>query len=246
MIGHPFIELQSVDSTNNYAMAQVHAGLAFHGTTYFSYEQLNGRGQRGKSWVTKPGENITMSILLEPDFLRPMQQFILSASIARGSYDFLIKYFPDDWYIKWPNDLYWRDRKAGGILIESICKGDKWLFAVVGMGININQTRFPADISRAISLKQITGKTYEVKKLAMELCNSIGTIYEQLRNEDYDKIIESYNECLYKRNELVRLKKGNIIFETTIKEVTAQGQLITVNGMERSFDLSEIEWVFDE
>jgi BirA family biotin operon repressor/biotin-[acetyl-CoA-carboxylase] ligase len=246
MIGQPFIELQSVDSTNNYAMAQVHAGLAFHGTVYFSNEQLSGRGQRGKTWITEPGENIIMSVLLQPDFLRPIEQFVLSASMALACYDFLIKYFPNDWHIKWPNDLYWRDRKAGGILIENICKGEDWLFAVAGIGININQTRFPSSISKAISLTQITGKTYEAKALALELCASIENKYQELKNGRYAEIIEAYNDCLYKRHQLVRLKKGNTILQTIIKEVNAHGRLITADKAERSFDLSEIEWVFDD
>ena len=121
-----------------------------------------------------------------------------------------------------------------------------WLFAVAGIGININQTRFPSSISKAISLTQITGKTYEAKALALELCASIENKYQELKNGRYAEIIEAYNDCLYKRHQLVRLKKGNTILQTIIKEVNAHGRLITADKAERSFDLSEIEWVFDD
>ena len=83
-IGLPFVELQSVDSTNNYAMAQARAGLAIHGTVYLAMEQTNGKGQRGKSWTSKPGENIMLSVVLEPKDLTIGNQFILSASVALG------------------------------------------------------------------------------------------------------------------------------------------------------------------
>jgi BirA family biotin operon repressor/biotin-[acetyl-CoA-carboxylase] ligase len=244
-IGSDFIELQSVDSTNNYAMAKVHAGLALHGTAYFAHEQTAGKGQRGKTWNTTPGENIIMSIVVEPQFLLPIQQFFLSAAIAVSCYDFLTNFFPDDWSIKWPNDLYWRDRKAGGILIESICKGNDWLFAIVGIGINVNQVQFPDNIKNPVSLKQISGKTMKADELAKELCDFIEKRYNELKNQGADQVLRRYNQLLYKRNQAVRLKKGNIIFETTIKEVTSQGHLLTFDTIDRSFGFGEVEWIIE-
>jgi len=245
-IGSNFIELQSVDSTNNYAMAKVHAGLALHGTAYFAHDQLAGKGQRGKTWNTAPGENIIMSIVLEPHFLQPMQQFVLSAAIAVSCYDFIVNYFFDEWSIKWPNDLYWRDRKAGGILIESICKGNDWLFAIVGIGININQVQFPEHIKNAVSLKQICGNTMMVVDLAKELCSFIDKRYSQLEQKGAHQLLSEYNRLLFKRNQSVRLKKENIIFETTVKGVSQQGQLLTFDTIERSFDFGEVEWMMGE
>jgi len=242
-IGQDFIELGSVGSTNNYAMEQVHAGLAFHGTIYFAYEQSAGKGQRGKSWTSSPGQNITMSIVLKPEFLQPVQQFILSVTIALACYDFLKKYTIKGWSIKWPNDIYWNDRKAGGILIESICKGNEWLFAICGIGININQIEFPDYIPNAISLRQITGKKFSTSELAKELGHFIDKKYKELKEKGVAKLLSQYNSLLYKRNQTVKLKKGNIVFETIIKEVTPLGQLITYDTLDKSFDLGEVEWV---
>jgi BirA family biotin operon repressor/biotin-[acetyl-CoA-carboxylase] ligase len=242
-IGHNFIELKSVDSTNNYAMAKVHAGLALHGTAYFAHEQITGKGQRGKTWNATPRENIIMSIVLEPGFLQPIQQFILSAMVAVSCHDFLTNYFLDEWNIKWPNDLYWRDRKAGGILIESVCKGNEWLYAIVGIGININQVQFPDHIKNAVSLKQITGKTMNAVELAKQLCSFIDKRYTELKQSGAGQLISRYNRYLFKRNESVRLKKANIIFETTIKEVNFKGQLLTHDTVDRSFDFGEVEWL---
>ena len=241
-IGHPFIELPTVESTNNYAMAKVHAGLASHGTIFFAHEQTRGKGQRGKTWVSAPGENIIISLVLEPIPLRPEQQFGLSISIALACYDLLIQYIPEELSIKWPNDLYWRDRKAGGILIESICKGKEWLYAIVGIGINVNQSHFP-DIRQAVSLKQLTGNNYSSVGLAKELCQCINDRYDRLIQEGLQNILQEYNQHLFQRGQKVQLKWREQLLETTIIEVTEQGQLITQDLETRTFDLGEIEWV---
>ena len=86
-IGLPFVELQSVDSTNNYARKQIHAGLAQHGMTIFAHEQLTGKGQRGKSWSSEKGVNIIMSIVIKPQPLLLTQQFMLNACVAVAVYE---------------------------------------------------------------------------------------------------------------------------------------------------------------
>ena len=242
MIGNPFTVLASVDSTNNYAMAQVHAGLAKHGTAWFAREQHAGRGQRGKQWATQPGENIILSTVIEP-FLLVQQQFLLSAAIALACYRFFSNYAGDETKIKWPNDLYWRDRKAGGILVENVLKGQDWKFAIAGMGININQTSFPEHLLNPVSLKQITGKTFDPLNLAKELCLKIDEVLNEMKSGGTENIIQQYKAVLYKRNEKVKLKKSIAVFETIIREVKSDGLLITEDTMERSFDFGEVEWV---
>jgi BirA family transcriptional regulator, biotin operon repressor / biotin---[acetyl-CoA-carboxylase] ligase len=181
---HSFIELESVDSTNNYAMARAHAGLAIQGDLFFAHEQWAGKGQRGKSWVSNRGENIILSLVLEPVFLPITQQFSLSMAVALAAHDLFAKYAgSQDTTIKWPNDIYWRDRKAGGILIENSFSGDRWVFAIVGIGININQVQFPETAKNPVSLKQITGKSFDAVGLARELGGCLGDRYAQLRGE---------------------------------------------------------------
>ncbi len=150
------IELESVDSTNNYAMARIHEGMAFDGMVCLARHQWAGKGQRGKSWLDEPGQNLIMSLVIEPGTLILSQQFLFSAAVALGILDLIYTIKNDNWRIKWPNDIYWNDRKAAGILIESVIKGKSWLFAVIGVGMNLNQESFPEEISNAISLKQIT------------------------------------------------------------------------------------------
>jgi len=242
VVGRPFIILSRVESTNNYAMAKLHAGVVDSGTCFLAIHQTAGKGQRGKSWQARAGENITLSIALklQNPQLRP---FLLSAATALACYDLFNHYALDHVKIKWPNDIYWNDRKAGGILIESIFSGHTWLYAVIGIGININQTRFSPNAPNAVSLKQITGNTFDIVTLARELAERLDSRIQWMYDTDPEKIMEAYIDCLYKKGETVRLKQGNIIFETVIQRVEASGELISRDAMERRFSFGEIEWV---
>jgi BirA family transcriptional regulator, biotin operon repressor / biotin---[acetyl-CoA-carboxylase] ligase len=239
----PFIILDCVDSTNNYAMAQLHTGKALHGNAYFANEQRIGRGRRGKSWQTQKGKNIMLSIVFNTEFLPVYQQFQLSISTSLGCLDFFHRYTTNNVKIKWPNDLYWNDRKAGGILIDNIIKGDLWQWAVIGIGININQTSFSANLPNPISLKQITGETYDIVKSAKELYEDVMTRFDDLRKNQFENLYSLYNQSLYRLKEQIKLKKDNIVFNTTLIGVAPQGQLITKDVIERNFDFDEVEWV---
>ncbi len=271
--GHLTI-LESVDSTNNYAMAMVRNGLAKHGDGYFAMAQLQGKGQRGKTWVTEPGTNIICTLVMQPLAVLLHQQFAFSTAVSLAVRDFFDAYTGGDTTIKWPNDIYWRDRKAGGILIENIIVNSEatdgsrrasglseaqpneahvhntqhptpnaniWRWAIVGMGININQTFFPENIRNAVSLKQITGKHYDVVGLARELCTHVQNRYTQLVAGQ--PLLPEYNQHLFKKDQKVTLKKGSRVFEATIKEVTAAGELVVYTSIEEHFGFGDIEWV---
>ena len=108
--GSFFTILDTVDSTNNYAMARIDDGFAKHGMVWFANEQTAGKGQRGKNWTSEKGENIVMSLVLSPGQLKITSQFHLSAAVALACFEFLSGYIDDETKIKWPNDLFWRDR----------------------------------------------------------------------------------------------------------------------------------------
>jgi len=245
LIGNPFVELLSVDSTNNYAMQMVHEGNGKHGTAYFAYQQFAGKGQRGKQWQTHAGENITMSVVLDTSSLQVSNLFTLSIAIALGVHDFFIAFVRENVFIKWPNDLYYCDRKAGGILIENIIRGKDWQNAIAGIGININQSYFDPSVANAISLKQITGKVYDPVHLAKKLCEFLEKRFRQLLNEQSENLLEEYNSNLYKHGKLVKFKKDNIVFEGNVKAVNLNGQLVIDAGVEQIYDTGEIEWLIN-
>ena len=276
--GHLTI-LESVDSTNNYAMAKVRTGLAKHGDGYFAMAQVSGKGQRGKTWVTEPGTNIILTLVMQASPLQLTRQFQFSAAIALAVHDFFGLYAGDETTIKWPNDIYWRDRKAGGILIENIIgsresgagsqsrevntqeslavvrepdaglqtidsqlmTAPSWQWAIVGMGININQTVFPENIRNAVSLKQITGKDWSVIELAQELCTHTLNRYDQLLAGNNP--LQEYNNQLFKKGQTAVFKKGSRVFEAKVKEVDMAGELVLITASEEHFSFGELEWV---
>jgi len=253
-LGIPFIELQSVDSTNKYAMTLVHEGMAQHGWTVMSHEQTAGKGQRGKKWSTGK-DNLAISIITNPYPLRPSEGFQLSACTAVAVYDFFYSYAGIDTKIKWPNDIYWRDRKAGGILIENVIgspepgvqsrESGEWKWSVIGIGININQTSFSADLPNPVSMRQITGKKFDVVSLAKELCEILDKYYRELISGEFKKYFKRYLQALYKKGEKIKIKKGSRVFEATIKGVSESGQLIVQHSIEERFEFGEVEWVID-
>jgi BirA family transcriptional regulator, biotin operon repressor / biotin---[acetyl-CoA-carboxylase] ligase len=233
------IELDSVDSTNNYAMGRIHAGLAFDGMTCLARHQWAGKGQRGKTWLSEPGQNLIMSLVLEPGKLNISQQFLFSAAVALAILDQVRQLEKNGWTVKWPNDIFWNDRKAAGILIESILQGTGWSWAVVGIGMNLNQDRFPSEVPDAVSLKQITGKDYDPKSLARDLIPAIRFRVSQLV-EDQDGLLQQYNENLYHRGQTVGLIKGNERIVASLIGVDLTGTLITDNGRFRPGDIQFI------
>ena len=245
-IGHAFIELESVDSTNNYAMAGATAGALSHGTLVFAHDQWAGKGQRGRTWTSQPGENIILSAVIEPVALPSTAGFPLSVAIALACHDLFSRYAGNEsTSIKWPNDLYWNDRKAGGILIENHFKADQWLYAIAGMGMNINQVAFPPEARNPVSLRQITGKTFDSLQLARELGAFLDKRYTELVTGGTTPQLQQYNDRLYARGREVRLKKENAVFSTTVQAVTADGQLATKDVLERHFNFGEIEWIME-
>jgi len=230
------IELESVDSTNNYAMARIHEGLASDGMVWLARHQWAGRGQRGRVWLDEPGQNLSMSLVIEPAPLKLSSQFLFSAAIALGILDLIMADSHKSWFVKWPNDIYWNDRKAAGILIENVIQGQNWLFAVAGIGMNLNQSSFPAEIPDAISLKLITGKSYDPVLFARELVHTVQSRIRILK-ADPNLILKDYNTNLYKKNDWLILKKGEDFIETRVISVDSQGLLITEHG---SFAFGEI------
>lgn len=262
----PFVELQSVDSTNNYALARIYAGLAQHGACFFAHEQVAGKGQRGKSWEAERSSSLIMSVTINPSPLELSQQFHLSAAVALAVSNFFKKYAGDPVRIKWPNDLYWYDRKAGGILIENVVSSrqsavnsqqltadsppsaichppSNWPWAVIGIGININQGNFPSALKNPVSLKQITGKEHEPLALAKELCGVLDQYLKQLGNQGFKSIYQPYLDQLYKKGQSVRFKKQNRIFEAIVKSVSPNGDLIVQHAMEEELKHGEAEWI---
>jgi BirA family transcriptional regulator, biotin operon repressor / biotin---[acetyl-CoA-carboxylase] ligase len=243
MTGEPFNILPTTDSTNNHAMNEARMGQTSDGTAYFALDQYQGKGQRAKTWNSKPGENIILSVVKDCSGLQLNNQFQLSVAVALACFDFFSAYAGDETRIKWPNDLYWRDRKAGGILIENMVKADRWDKAIIGMGININQTAFDEMEGKPVSLKQITGKAFDPIILAKELCQHLENRFSILKNKPFAQLLSAYNKQLFKKDEVVTFKRNNILFQAKVNGVDKDGHLLIMHGVEERIPFGEITWL---
>ena len=184
LLGAPFIELSTIDSTNIYAMDQIKLGLAKSGSCYTADFQTNGKGQHGRVWESSKGQNLLCSYILELNTLdalknwTPTDQIGFSASIALGARAFFAAFAGSETKIKKPNDIYFSDRKAGGILIENLVRGKEWTWTVIGIGMNINQGSFSSAAvnsvsSNPISLQEITNKIWDLKQMQQHLSEAL-------------------------------------------------------------------------
>ena len=199
ILGAPLIELSTIDSTNIYAMAKIKEGLAKSGSCFRADFQTQGKGQHGRVWESSKGQNILCSYILELkklDALKkwsPTDQIGFSAAIALGIRAFFDAYTNGDTKIKRPNDIYWRDRKAGGILIENLLKGKEWTWAVIGIGININQTVFSPEAPNPVSLKQITGLDWDILSLQEALSKALTKSVQDWLMEGDEKTFQAFD-----------------------------------------------------
>ena len=199
ILGVPLIELSTIDSTNIYAMAQIKEGMAKSGSCFRADYQTHGKGQHGRVWESSKGQNLLCSYILELKTLdtskiwAPTDQNGFSAAIALGIRAFFDTYTNGDTKIKRPNDIYWRDRKAGGILIENQLKGTEWTWAVVGIGININQTVFSPEAPNPVSLKQITGRDWDILSLQEALSKALNHSIHDWLMAGEEKTIEAFD-----------------------------------------------------
>ncbi len=242
-LGKPFIQLFEVESTNNYAMAKVQAQMAEHGTVWFASHQTAGKGQRGKKWLSAPGENIILSMALNPAPLLVEHQFIISAVVSVACFDFFNNYCTTGVSIKWPNDLYWKDRKAGGILIENVIRGSNWNYSIIGIGININQTQFEEGAANPVSLRQVTDNYYDTIALAQELCTFLDKRWNEVLEGKAGQIIERYVGSMYKLNQVVDFKLDNALFSARIKGVNTLGELLVDADTPVAIPIGRAEWM---
>ena len=245
-VGQNFVTIQEVDSTNNFLKQLVsNSKPVIEGTVIMAEAQTAGRGQQQNGWHAEPGKNLTFSILLKPAFLPVTQQFDLVRAVSLGVFDALQPLLGNDLKIKWPNDMYYGNRKLGGMLIENMIQGGQIKNAIVGIGLNINQENFPDNLPNAISVKQILQQDYDLKTLLSDICRHIEAYYLNLKAGKTLFVRETYLTRLYWLNEQKEFKSKDGRFAGSIKSVKDNGILVVENNNneELEFSLKEIEFV---
>lgn len=241
-------QLDTVDSTNNYAIKLIEDGMAQHGTVVWALEQTAGKGQRGRKWETEPGQNIMMSLVIEPHKALASNPYHLNMLIPYVMADYFARRY-QYWQvqIKWPNDIYINAKKSAGILIENIFRGSQWSYAIVGIGINVNQTAFPEHLSTATSLQKESGLAFDLLDIIQDLRAGILNLLMQYGQQPFEHFVQAYNCILLGRGQRMRfrLRDDDEIFEATVLEVDAEGllHLQTAHGLFKCASGS-LQWLF--
>ena len=246
LIGSFLIHLAEIDSTNAYAQQMLKESRPPEGTLIRADFQRMGKGMDTNSWESDRGENLLFSIILYPLFLAIDEQFKLNQAISLGITDMVSKLLPQSRItIKWPNDVYVGDNKICGILIQHSILGRSFDFSVVGIGLNVNQMNFHSPAPNPVSLKLVSGTTYELEDVLNQFCNSLNNRYQQLKN-GMDKIINrDYLNTLYRKDQWHNFSiRGNSL-SGRITGISIYGQLLVESseGIEYECDVKEIQYL---
>jgi BirA family biotin operon repressor/biotin-[acetyl-CoA-carboxylase] ligase len=240
---YPLIHLTETVSTNETLTALCSHGPVADFTVIQADFQTAGKGQRGNHWEAEPGKNLLFSFVFHPVFMEARRQFLLSKMVALAMKETLDQ-VADGFRVKWPNDIYWRDRKVCGILIENVLDGSHVEQCIVGIGLNVNQLEFKSDAPNPSSLRQITGQEWDRSALLNDFMNRVQRYYGQLLRGEADDITQRYFLALYRTDDHYPYSDKGGPFMGRIRQVEDDGHLIMQDeaGTLRRYTFKEVKY----
>ena len=219
------VRLDETTSTNTeLKLLQKKTPLA-EGFVVMTDYQTSGRGQMGNSWYSGKGKNLLLSILLYPHSVKARDQFIISRIVSLAIKKMLDRYL-DNVTIKWPNDIYWNNKKIAGILIENSLAGQHIDYTILGIGLNVNEETFPKELPNPVSMKQISGTDMDREQLFKELYDELFELYELMERGGGAAIESEYFKHLFWRNGKHWFSDKEGRFEAVVKDVMSSGHLV--------------------
>ncbi|HUM46767.1 MAG TPA: biotin--[acetyl-CoA-carboxylase] ligase [Chitinophagales bacterium] len=243
--GKVALEFESLSSTNEYAHLLLARETVFEGTLVRASFQTGGKGYGGNIWESERGQNLLVSIVLKPVFLLPKRQFFLNQAISLAVAETIAEVtYLEDIKIKWPNDIFYQDKKVAGILIENAVQGNQLLHSVAGIGLNVNQEKFSPELKHVTSLRLMAGGTMDIRKVQDVLCEKIEFRYLQLKSNHVDLLQKDYMKQLYRAEEESVFRANGNRFNAKIAGLTAEGKLVLQLGDRHEvFGFKEVEMV---
>jgi BirA family biotin operon repressor/biotin-[acetyl-CoA-carboxylase] ligase len=241
----PIIKLDAIDSTNDYLKQLAKEKWLENYTIVIANKQTKGKGQMGSKWVSEPGKNLTMSVLVKDLSLEQLSVFDFNVAVAIAAINTLTQCFIPSLKIKWPNDIMADNKKVGGILIENSFKPDRTFTAVVGFGLNLNQTNFET-LPQATSLTNIMSKKYDIEEMAYLFLKMLK--YQLLLfPEETESVWNCYDSLLFKKDKVVAFedKEGNR-FMAIVKKITRDGKLALLQNDDKihNYEVKELKMLF--
>ena len=237
--------LPEINSTNTYLAGILHKISLPEGSVIRAVKQNSGRGQKDSIWESEAGKNLLLSFLFYPSFITPKDVFLLNKTFTLSVYDFVTIWLKKKVSIKWPNDIYWKNKKVSGILIENSINASTISHSIIGIGVNINQNLFSPDLLNPVSFSLINHKEYDLEELFNSLCSCIEARYLQLKNGDIKSIDKDYQSALFSIGKWKIYESMDNRFKGCIEGVDEYGKLLiqTENGEIKKYDLKEIKFV---
>lgn len=243
--GFKMIELESIDSTNNFLKSYRPLQPCDMILVTAEY-QSRGRGQIGNSWESERSKNLLFSLKVHPRFLEAGQMFRISQVAALAVHDAFARY-TEGISIKWPNDVYWNDRKICGMLIENDWMGKQLEQSIIGIGMNVNQETFIGDAPNPVSLRQILGQDTE-RRFVLELfMESFQKYYRMLQRGEADTVDAQYRKALYRKEGWHLYEDEGGRFRARIADVEPDGHLILEDeqGQQRKYAFKEVRYILN-
>jgi BirA family biotin operon repressor/biotin-[acetyl-CoA-carboxylase] ligase len=246
------IHLEHTHSTNTYMrhLVETYTKPA-EGTIVRADYQSAGRGQKGNSWESAAGANLLFTILLKPHQIAGAEQFIISQAVAVGVAEGLNACLTAEeraegtFMVKWPNDIYYGNRKIAGILIENDLAGQTIFNSYVGIGLNVNQVTFESDAPNPVSLTQITGRFYELDEVLAKVLDGIFNRYVSILEGNGEAVRTAYRSMFYRNDGFHRYRDAEGDFEARVVDIEPSGYLHLEDrdGRQRSYWFKEVEFV---
>ena len=250
LIGSSHQHTEILNSTNHTAVQLIANARPKEGLVISADAQTAGVGQIGSTWHSEYGKNCLFSIILYPSLLKAEHGFYLQMAVCNALNSAVSKRFPElNFKIKWPNDLYCEGQKIAGLLIQTAVRGYYLDYAVIGIGINVNQIDFPLDIGNPSSLQLLTKQEVSRSQVMNEILISLDDYYQKLKlnypgQDGLSSILSEFESNLYLRGEWAQYQdmKG-IIMEMCLKGVQPDGKLILSDraGKQQLFNFKEIK-----
>jgi len=235
-------QYDQLNSTNEEALRLVADGKAKEGLVLLTYKQPRGRGAGNNSWESEPGKNLTFSIILCPRFLKPSRQFALTEMISLALFDVVERGLgSENLSIKWPNDLWFKDKKLAGVLVQNRIKGNQLDFSVIGVGLNVNQEKFLSDAPNPASMIHFSQKEENPAVLLDEILKRLENYYEKLKT-DIKSLENLYRQKLYHMGEWAEYSDEAGNFTAKITGIDQYGRLLMTDrqGNLRVYGFKEV------
>lgn len=213
-------------------------------TLLYADYQTSGRGEGGNLWHSEAGKNLLFSFLLRPNGIKAVDAFDISIVVSVAIKKFLLN-FIDDVSVKWPNDIYWRDKKICGILIENSIMGDCLDSSIIGVGLNVNQVDFPKSLPNPVSLSNVTAEQYSADYMLKGIAEQIVSEYNLYLSGEREGIKEYYHNSLFRLGTLSKFMSRGSVFEAVIRGVRPNGCLLLEDksGNINSYAFKEVAYL---